>query len=129
MYDLNKVMLIGRLTKDPDVRSTNTGTKVTTITVATTISKNKETGQENTQFIDCVCWGKVSDIAESYLRKGNQVYVEGYMQTRSWEGADGKKNYKTEVVANQLKSLSPKNTTPNQVSSEVDIDLDLDAPF
>ncbi|GAB4145899.1 MAG: hypothetical protein OHK0017_05990 [Patescibacteria group bacterium] len=108
MYDLNKVMLIGRLTKDPEIRTTPSGAKVVTFTLAMTISKNKDTGEQKTEYIDCTAWEGLAEIIEKYVTKGTMIYVEGQLQTRSWEGQDGKKNYKTEVLAKDMKILSSK---------------------
>ena len=108
MYDLNKVMLIGRLTRDPEPRTTSTGKKVVTISLAMTMGKNPETGEQKTEYIDVVAWEGLADIIEKYVTKGTLVYVEGSIQTRSWEGTDGKKNYKTEVLGRDMKILTPK---------------------
>jgi len=122
MYDLNKVMLIGRLTREPEVRTTPSGAKVVTFSLAMTMSKNKDTGEQKTEYIDCVAWEGLAEIVEKYVTKGTLVYVEGSIQTRSWEGTDGKKNYKTEVLAKDLKILTPKGGatgeyTPSQSSA------------
>jgi single-strand DNA-binding protein len=114
MYDLNKVMIIGRLTKDPEVRTTPNGSKVVSFSVAMTMSKNKDTGDTKTEYIDCVAWEGLAEIIEKYVIKGTQVYVEGQIQTRSWEGTDGKKNYKTEVLVKEMKILTPKSSGENQ---------------
>ena len=116
MYDLNKVMLIGRLTRDPEVRTTQSGTKVVTISLAMTMSKNKDTGEQRTEYIDIVAWEGLAEIIEKYVTKGTLVYVEGSIQTRSWEGTDGKKNYKTEVSAKDLKILTPKGASSEYVA-------------
>ena len=97
---LNKVMLIGRLGKDAETRYTASGTAVTNVTLATNRrTKNQQTGEweEDTDWHDIVIW-KAEALA-SYLQKGKQVYVEGRLQTRSWEDQSGNKRYRTEVVA------------------------------
>ncbi len=102
--DLNKVMLIGRLTRDPEARTTTTGRSVTNFTVATGRSWTDDSGQrqEQTEFNNIVAWGKLADICSQYLTKGKQVYIEGRLQTRDWEGQDGVKRYRTEIVAENM---------------------------
>lgn len=98
---MNTVQLMGNLTRDPEVRYTQSGKAVATFNVAasnTYIDSNNET-KEQTAFINCVAWGKTGE-AVGNLRKGNRCFVEGRLQTRSYETADGQKRYVTEVVAN-----------------------------
>lgn len=102
--DLNKVMLIGRLTRDPEIRATGNGTNVASFSIATSFNWTDQQGQkkEQTEFHNIVAWRKLGEIVGQYLKKGSQVYIEGRLQTRSWEGQDGKKNYRTEVVADNM---------------------------
>ena len=102
--DLNKVMLIGRLTRDPEIRTTPNGANVASFSVATGFSWTDQQGQkkEQTEFHNVVAWRKLADIIGQYLKKGSQVYLEGRLTTRSWEGTDGKKNYRTEVVVDNM---------------------------
>ena len=103
--DLNKAMIIGRLTKDPEMRTTPSGVNVTSLSVATNYSyTNKETGQkiDTPEYHNVVLWRKLGEIAHQYLKKGTQVYIEGRLQTRSWDGQDGKKNYRTEIIADNM---------------------------
>ena len=103
--DLNKVMLIGRLTRDPEVKTTSTGTNVVSFSIATSFNwtdKNDGQKKEQTEFHNIVAWRKLADIIGQYLKKGSQVYIEGRLQTRSWEGTDKKKNYRTEIVADNM---------------------------
>lgn len=103
--DLNKVMLIGRLTRDPELRTTPSGVAVCTISIATSYAyTNKETGQkvEQTEFHNVVLWRKLGEIANQYLKKGTQVFIEGRLQTRSWDAQDGQKKYRTEIVADNM---------------------------
>lgn len=98
---MNTVQIMGNLARDPEVRYTNTGKAVATFTVAasnTYIDSNNET-KEQTAFINCVAWGKLGESVGN-LRKGNRAFVEGRLQTRSYETQDGQKRYVTEVVAN-----------------------------
>ena len=104
--DLNKVMLIGRLTRDPEIRSTPNGAKVATFGLATGFSwTDKESGQkkEQTEFHNVVLWRGLAGVAEQYLKKGSQVYIEGRLQTRSWDDKiSGQKKYRTEIVADSM---------------------------
>lgn len=107
--DLNKVMLIGRLTRDPEMRSTPSGVNVCQLSLATGYAyTNQATGQkvEQTEFHNVVLWRKLADIAAQYLKKGTQVYIEGRLQTRSWDGQDGQKRYRTEIIADNMIMLS-----------------------
>lgn len=103
--DLNKVMLIGRLTHDPEVRTTPNGQTVATFSVATSRQWKDAQGapQSQTEFHNIVAWRKLAEISQQYLNKGKQIYVEGYLQTRSWVGQqDNIKRYRTEVVADNI---------------------------
>lgn len=102
--DLNKVMLIGRLTRDPETRTTAQGVTVANFSVATSrVWKDDQGAQrEITEFHNVVAWRKLGEICAQYLKKGRQVYIEGHLQTRNWVGQDGKKNYRTEVIADNM---------------------------
>ncbi len=105
---VNKVILIGHLGADPEVRYTQSGTAVANLRVATSERwKNKQSGemQERTEWHRVVLFGKLGEIAEQYLRKGSQVYLEGRLQTRKWQGQDGQDRYSTEVVAADMQML------------------------
>ncbi len=110
--DLNKAMIIGRLTNDPQIRSTQTGQNVASFGVATGRKWNdKNTGQqrEETQFHNVVAWGKLAEICSQYLNKGKQIYVEGRLQTQSWDDQKtGEKKYRTEIIAENLIMLGSK---------------------
>ncbi|MGH7881852.1 MAG: single-stranded DNA-binding protein [Candidatus Dormibacteraceae bacterium] len=112
---LNKVMLIGRLTRDPEMRYTPSGQPVTSFGLATNRYFSGAEGErkEMTDFHDIVCWNigkrKLAEIVAQYTRKGSQIYVEGRLQTRSWDGQDGQKRYRTEVVANDVQFLDSRN--------------------
>lgn len=103
----NKVFLIGNLGQDPEVRHTNSGQAVANLRVATSRKfKDKDgTWQEQTEWHTVACWGRTAETAGQYLRKGSKVFVEGRLQTRSWDDKEGKKQYRTEVVADTLKFL------------------------
>ena len=110
MANLNKVMLIGRLGQDPEIRYTQSGSAVANATIATNDYWTDKQGgkQERTEWHSLVLWGKLADLAQSYLKKGSQVYVEGRMQTRDWEDQQGQKHYKTEVVVTTMQFLDAK---------------------
>jgi len=101
---LNKVMIIGRLGRDPEMRYTPSGKPVTTFLIATSRSWNTSEGERRTEteWFDVVAWGALAEICKQYLNKGQQVYVEGRLQTRHWDDAEGIKHSMTEVVANEM---------------------------
>lgn len=103
MININKVQIQGRLTKDPESKKLPSGTTVATFSVATseTYSKDGEK-KESTQYHNVVCFGTTAENAGQYLKKGQEVYVEGKLQTRSWEAQDGSKRYVTEINANTV---------------------------
>ncbi len=103
MY-LNKAIVIGNLTRDPELRAIPSGTKVCTFSVATNRVWKDKNGmkQEDTQYHNCVVFGTQAENVGQYLRKGSSVLVEGRLQTRSWDAQDGKKQYRTEIVADRV---------------------------
>lgn len=118
--DLNKVMLIGRLTRDPEARTTPQGTPITSFSVATgRVWKDQNgTQQEKTEFHNIVAWRRLAEIAAQYLTKGRQVYIEGYLQTQSWDDkTSGQKRYRTEIVAENMIMLGNKNDSGIKMSS------------
>ena len=105
---INKVILIGNLGNDPDVRYTASGAAVSNISLATTESwKDKETGeqQDKTEWHRIVFFGRLAEIVAEYLKKGSQIYVEGRLQTRKWQDKEGNDRYTTEIVANEMQML------------------------
>lgn len=107
MSGVNRVIIIGRLGKDPEIRFTNDGKAVANFSVATSEEwKDKNTGEkrENTEWHRIVAFGRLAEICGEYLRKGQQVYIEGRLQTRSWE-KDGVTHYTTEIVASNMQML------------------------
>lgn len=109
--DLNKVQLTGRLGKDPEVRHTPQGNVVTQFTVASNRRWRTADGQDNTdtEWFNVVAWNKLAEICGDYLRKGSRVYIEGRLQTRSWDDQEsGQKRYKTEVIASDMIMLDRK---------------------
>jgi single-strand DNA-binding protein len=100
---LNKVMLIGNLGKDPEMRYTANGSAVTNFSLAVSRSFAGEEGRrEETEWFTVVTWNKLAELVGAHLQKGRKVFVEGRLQSRSWDGNDGQKHYRTEVVANQV---------------------------
>lgn len=101
---LNKVMIIGNLGRNPEMRYTPSGRPVTSFSVATSRSWVNAEGErrEETEWFNVVTWGNLAEICKQHLTKGQQVYVEGRLQTRGWEGQNGKKHYRTELVANEM---------------------------
>ena len=118
MRGVNKVMLIGRLGKDPELRYTTNGQPVANFTLATTeVRGSKDTEkQEYTEWHRVVAWGRLAEICGEYLSKGKMVYVEGSLRTRSWDDNQGNKRWTTEIVANQMQILSPAGEKPSEVN-------------
>ena len=104
MAGLNKVMLIGNLGKDPEMRYTANGAAVTSFTLAVNRNYQGNDGErrEETEWFDVIAWNKLAETVSQFLTKGRRAYVEGRLQTRSWEGQDGVKRYRTEVIANTV---------------------------
>lgn len=104
---LNKVMVIGHLGRDPEMRYTPSGRPVTTFTLAVTRSWNSADGERHTEteWFNIVAWGNLAEICKQYLVKGQQVYVEGRLQTRRWDDKDGQKHTNVEIVANEMMML------------------------
>jgi single-strand DNA-binding protein len=101
---LNKVLLIGHLGRDPEMRYTPSGRPVTSFSLVTSRSWTSAEGErhEETEWFNIVAWGNLAEICKQYLAKGRQIYVEGRLQTRGWEDEAGKKHFRTEVVANEM---------------------------
>lgn len=116
--DLNKVMLIGNLTRDPEVRTTPQGTAVATFSLATNLRWTNQAGerQEKTEFHAIVAWRRLADIAGQYLHRGSKIYLEGRLQTRSWDDAQGQKHWRTEVVADNLIMLDRERSGGNNAA-------------
>lgn len=104
---VNKAMIIGNLGNDPEVRTTSGGSRVATLSIATSRRWTSKTGeqQEDTQWHRVVIWNKLAEVAEQYLKKGDRVYVEGRIQYRQWEDQNGQTRYTTEIVASELVML------------------------
>ena len=109
---VNKVILVGHLGGDPESRFTPGGTAVATFSIATNESRKNSEGnwEDHTEWHRCVLFGKQAEFAAEYVKKGQMVYVEGRLQTRSWEDKEGMKRYSTEVVGNTFTTLGRRNT-------------------
>ena len=108
MQDINRVVLIGRLTRDPELRKTQSGTSVCSFTLAVNRRQNQD-GTQDADFIQCVAWNKLADNIQLYQKKGNQLGVEGRINTRSYDNQQGQKVYVTEVVAENVQFLTSRN--------------------
>ncbi len=116
---VNRAIIIGNLGVDPDVKYMPSGGQVTNIRVATSEQwKDKNTGEakENTEWHRIVFFGKLAEIAGEYLKKGSQVYIEGRLQTRKWQGQDGQDRFTTEIVANEMQMLGGKPSSNGQAT-------------
>jgi single-strand DNA-binding protein len=114
MAGINKVILIGRLGSDPEVRYTPSGVAVANFNIATSEEwKDKDSGEkrERTEWHRIVAWRRLGEICGEYLSKGKQVYIEGRLQTRDWEDRDGNKRYTTEIVANDVQFLGARDSS------------------
>jgi single-strand DNA-binding protein len=110
MASLNKVMIIGNLGSEPEMRFTPSGNPVTSFSVATNRVFNSPEGErkEETEWFNVVAWSKLAETCNQFLTKGQKIYVEGRLHTRSWEGQDGQKHYRTEIIASQIIFLDKK---------------------
>ena len=127
---INKVILVGNLGQDPEVKYTAGGDAVTTLSVATSDSwKDKDTGQdqERTEWHRVVLWRRLAEIAGEYLNKGSKVYVEGQLRTRKWE-QEGQTRYTTEIVARELQFLDSKNTTESPKTNDSQVETEKSLP-
>jgi single-strand DNA-binding protein len=113
---LNKVMIIGHLGRDPEMRYTPSGRPVTTFTVAVSRSWNTADGERRTEteWFNIVAWGNLAEICKQYLYKGQQVYIDGRLQTRRWEDKEGQKHTSVEVVANEMMMLGDRRDNSGQ---------------
>lgn len=136
---LNRVVLIGRLTKDPELRYTPSGVAVATFTLAVDRNFKNSNGERDTDFIPCVVYRQLAELCANYLSKGKLASVDGRLQIRSFEGQDGQRRWVTEVIAENVQFLSPKengnsgnNTTGNTSNVGTyghEVSLDDDIPF
>lgn len=119
MRSVNKVILIGNLTRDPELKQTQNGQAVSTFGIATnrewvTTTQDKK---KSTEFHEVVAWARLAEICHQYLRKGKLVYLEGYLKTRSWEAENGEKRFRTEVVLQDMIMLEKRSAGPGERTS------------
>ncbi|PIZ77732.1 single-stranded DNA-binding protein, partial [Candidatus Peregrinibacteria bacterium CG_4_10_14_0_2_um_filter_41_8] len=109
-FSLNRAQLIGNITRDPEMRTTPNGTAVTSFSVATNFSWTDKNGQkqDKVEFHNIVAWARLAEIIHQYAHKGTKVFVEGRIETRDWEGEDGVKRYRTEIIADNFIILDSK---------------------
>lgn len=129
---LNSVIIMGRLTRDPEMRHTQNGTAVASLTLACDRDFKPKSGEKETDFIDVVVWGKTAEFSANYFNKGRMAIVEGRLQVRNWQDKDGNKRKSTEVVADRMyfgdsKQDGKKQTAPSDDFEEIDDDGDI--PF
>jgi single-strand DNA-binding protein len=134
MVSLNKVMIIGNVGGDPEMRFTPAGHPVTSFSVATnrTINIQGSEPKKETEWFSVVAWEKLAEQCNQFLAKGRLVYVEGRLQTRTWDGQDGQKHYKTEVIANRVMPLDKRPTAAGETSPGTEIAGEIspeDIPF
>lgn len=110
---MNKVFLIGRLTRDPELRYTSNNVPAASFSIAVNRNFTNQNGEREADFINIVAWRKQAENIKNYLTKGSQVAIDGRIQTRSYDGQDGQKRYVTEVVADNVQFLDTKNSTNN----------------
>ena len=123
---LNKVMIIGNLGRDPEMRYTPSGKPVTSFSVATSRSWTTTDGErrEATEWFNVVAWRDLAEICNQYLSKGSKVYIEGRLQTRSWESPDGQKHFRTEIVADEMIVLDHRREAYSEPSVDDDQGLE-----
>lgn len=131
---MNKVILVGRLTKDPELRYTQTGKAVASFTLAVNRRFARNENQQQADFIPIVVWDKLAEICEKYLEKGSQTLIEGRIQVRSYDAQDGSKRYVTEVMAHDIEFLGSKSkntstATPEQKQFGSEVPPDEEIPF
>jgi single-strand DNA-binding protein len=133
---LNRVVLIGRLTRDPELRYTQTGVAVASFTLAVDRNYKNAKGERETDFIPCVVYRQLAELCANYLSKGKLAAIDGRIQVRSYEGQDGQRRYVTEVIGENVRFLSPKDSSSGTSSVATDfnsiaheVSLDDDIPF
>lgn len=132
--NLNKAMLIGNLTRNPEMKTTPDGTNVATFSVATNFVWNNPQGrQERVEYHNIVAWRKLAEICAQYLKKGSKVYIEGRLQTRNWDDQNGTKHYRTEIVAENMIMLDRTSSgsaerTPSSAPEPETIQLEEEKP-
>lgn len=130
MAGLNKVMIIGNLGADPEMRYTANGNAVTTFRVASSRNYTSPDGErrEETEWFSVVTWNKLAEMCSQYLQKGRRVYVEGRLKTRSWDGQDGQRHFRTEVIASTVLFLDRAQAAPLEGGDDASLEAE-DLPF
>lgn len=120
MPSVNKVFILGALGRDPETRFTSTNLQITSFSVATSTFHKGEDGErkEETEWHRITCIGRTAEVAQTYLNKGSKVFIEGHLRTRKWENKEGKTQYSTEIVADNLQLLDKKSDRPGQVKQD-----------
>lgn len=113
---LNRALLVGRLTRDPELRRTGSGKAVTSFNLA--VERNFKSDDQEADFINCVCWGKIAENTERYCSKGSLVSVDGRIQTRNYENNQGQKVYVTEVIADSVQFISTRNNNTSTAAPQ-----------
>lgn len=121
MRSVNKVIIIGNLTRDPEMKQTQNGQAVTTFGIATNREwmTNNSDKKKSTEFHEVVAWARLAEICNQYLRKGKLVYLEGYLKTRSWEGETGEKRFRTEIVLQDMIMLEKRGPKDEGAENEM----------
>ncbi len=114
---MNRIILIGRLTKDPELRTISNGAVTSSFTLAVNRTFTNQNGERDTDFINCVAWRRQAENISKYCTKGTMIALEGRLQTRSYDAQDGSKRYVTEVVADNVTFLSPKGSSSSNYSA------------
>ena len=123
---MNNVTLVGRLTKDPEVKTTTTGKDTCSFSIAV----DRPTKEKTADFISCVAWEKNAELIGKYLSKGSRIGIIGAIQSRSWEGTDGKRIYVTEVLVNRIEFIdTKKDKAAKKTGEDIEMDDDVVAPF
>lgn len=129
--NLNKAMIIGNVTRDPELRNTPSGQSVASFSVATNLVWTDQSGQQQkkTEFHNVIAWRKLAEVCSKYLRKGSKVFIEGRLQTTDWTGQDGVKRYRTEIVAENMIMLDSKGGAPmggtNQSAGQAEATIEI----
>lgn len=120
MRSVNKVILVGNVTRDPDTRQTQNGQKIVTFGLATNRQWKSAAGekQDQAEFHELVAWSRLADLCEKYVRKGKLLYIEGYLKTRSWDTPEGVRKFKTEVVVQDLIMLEKRSSSDEDFAVE-----------
>lgn len=126
---LNRIVLIGRLTKDSDLKYTPNGVAVCNFTLAVDRTFKNANGEREADFINCVVYRQLAELCANYLSKGKIAAVDGRLQIRSYDGQDGQKRWVTEVIGEKVRFLSPKDHAPDINDVGTEISLDSDIPF